>query len=136
MTTNEVSLISKEEMAYRGYELRISGADWTAIAQELGYNDGAHARSQITALINKAKASLSMERKAEIIELELDRLDQLQLAVWPSAMTGDTKSIDSALKIMVHRAKLLQLGEEKPETTRTVIVTSSDYIERLREVSE
>ena len=41
----------------------------------------------------------SQERK-EILGMELLRLDALQDAVWDSAMMGDPKSVDSAIKII------------------------------------
>jgi hypothetical protein len=45
----------------------------------------------------------------ELREQELDRIDRLQLAAWPNAMKGDTKSIMTIVKLMERRARLLGL---------------------------
>jgi hypothetical protein len=67
------------------------------------------------------------------VELELDRLNALQNAVWGMALSGELKAIETTLKIMQHRARLLQLGEEsKDSSNTTVIVAGEDYVETLR----
>jgi hypothetical protein len=41
--------------------------------------------------------------------LELERLDTMQVAVWPRAVRGDLDAIGAMLKIMAHRMRLLNL---------------------------
>lgn len=133
---SEIEQVSPEENAYRAYVLRAKGKNWQEIAKELGYPDASAAARNVNHFISKARDSISDDRKAEIINLELFRLDALQAAVWDMAIAGDTKSVDSVLKVMAHRARLLQLGEESHTTNRTVIITDSNYVARLKELAE
>jgi len=55
---------------------------------------------------------------AEYRDLELERLDYLQVALWKAALDGNEKKTDRILKIMEHRAKYLGLfAPEKKEIT-------------------
>jgi uncharacterized small protein (DUF1192 family) len=42
--------------------------------------------------------------------LELSRLDAMQRAIWPKAMEGDSRAIETCLKILDQRAKYLGLN--------------------------
>lgn len=127
---------SKEDLAYRAYQMRMAGDNWTVIAERLGYKSGVAARDSVETLIDKATRIISDHEKEEILQLELNRLDALQSAVWGMAMGGDLKAVDSALKIMAHRSKLLKLEESEQTTTNTVIVTGDTYAESLKALAK
>ena len=129
------SIKTAEEKAYAAYRLRLGGASHAEIAQTLAYASTYALVTYIRNLVTKAMNVADADRKQEVIDLELDRLDALQNAVWGLAMTGDTKAVDSVLKVMNHRAKLLSLGEEQIKTTNAVIVSSDNYAQSLREIS-
>lgn len=125
-----------EERAYRAYQMRLGGQDWNAIAKSLAYKSPARAKREVDDLISKAAAVASDDRKREIVEMELDRLDALQNAVWGMAIGGDLKAVETTLKIMGHRARLLALGEETTSNSvQTVIVAGEDYVETLRGIT-
>ena len=42
-------------------------------------------------------------------DLETERLDRLQLALWPKAMRGDVAAVKAILRLMERRARLLGL---------------------------
>lgn len=46
-------------------------------------------------------------------QLELDRLDALQAAIWCRAIAGDCSAVAVALKIMEQRVKLLGLTHKR-----------------------
>lgn len=126
-----------EERAYRAYQMRLGGQDWTAIARNLQYKSPQRAKREVDDLITKAASIASDDRKREVVEMELDRLDALQNAVWGMAISGDLKAVETTLKIMAHRARLLALGEESTaNTVQTVIVAGEDYVETLRSVAQ
>lgn len=126
-----------EDKAYAAYKMRLGGENTQVIAKKLGYPNGRRVMQAINNLIDKAIDVASDDRKREIIELELERLDALQSAAWGMAMTGDLKAIDSVLKVMQHRARLLSLGEEKDTaTSNTVIISAEDYATTLKEMSK
>lgn len=127
---------SKEEKAYRAYQLRLAGTSWSEIAARLHYQNGSKARYSVELLIKKASDAADEDRKQEILELELDRLDALQNAVWGMALSGDIKAVEAVLKVMSHRARILSLGEEtRGNQISTVIVSDSNYVEALKELS-
>jgi hypothetical protein len=45
----------------------------------------------------------------EVRKQELDRIDRLQVAVWNRALKGDDKAINTVLRLMERRARLLGL---------------------------
>jgi hypothetical protein len=49
------------------------------------------------------------EGAEEVLNLELQRLDTMLLAVWPKAASGDSGAIDRVLKLMDRRARYLGL---------------------------
>ena len=127
---------TKEDLAYRAYQMRMAGDTWAEIAQRLGYRTGVTARDAVETLIDKASRVISEQQKENVLNLELDRLDALQAAVWGMALGGDLKAVDSVLKIMSHRARLLKLEESEKSTTNTDIVTGETYAESLKELAK
>ena len=126
-------ITSVEERAYRAYQMRLGGKSWQNIKADLNYASVAKTKEAVDRLINKAAKTMVRDRREEIMDIELDRLDALQDAIWGMAMVGDLKAVDSVLKVMTHRAKLLALGNnEDTGSQNTVIVASSDYIQTLK----
>ena len=93
----------------RVYELRIQGNTFEQIASEVGYRgpSGAWQAHQ------RIKSEWIFESIDEARQLELMRLDELQVAVWDRAIKGELPAAHCVLKIMDRRAKLL--GLDKPE---------------------
>ena len=86
-------------------ELRRAGLTWQRIAEETGYADHTGAYAAYKRAIKR-----TMQQPAdELREQEVDRIDRLQLALWPKAMKGDERSISTIVRLMERRAKLLGL---------------------------
>jgi len=95
------------ERENKALSLRRSGANEAEIAESLGMTkSGAH--KAVWRALRRAQ-SLTAEQADEWVALELDRLDRMQMALWPRALAGDVKAIDRILDIMRRRAKLLGL---------------------------
>lgn len=108
------------ERRAKAIQLRIAGASWQAIADALGYSDRAAAYKDVQRALESELAKMS--RNAETLrEMEVRRLDQLQQSLWRDAMSGDTKAVDSVLKIIDRRIRLLGLDVQPDldEETRT-----------------
>jgi hypothetical protein len=71
---------------------------------------------QVSKRVNKCLADIVREPAKELLEMELARLDALQLALWNQAIKGKVQSTDRILAIMRRRAKLLGLdyADQKP----------------------
>jgi hypothetical protein len=122
-------LVDKE---IRVLELRRVGLTWSRIAEEVGYADHTGAYAAYKRAIKR-----TMQQPAdELRDQEVDRLDRLQVAVWPSAMKGDTRAILTIIRLMERRAKLL--GLDKPIKIEQEITTwdGNDTIDRaVRELA-
>jgi hypothetical protein len=127
------------DKAEQGYELKKQGKTWGEVARIVGYDSPAAARVETTRWLTSVAVNSSIERREEILELELERLDSLLSAVWDQAMDGDTKAVDSALKVINTRAKLLSLDQltatSVTQNFNTVVVdgsSSKDFISQLK----
>lgn len=115
---------SKEERAeltVKAYELRKAGASMGVIAQRLNISKATvhkYINDTIKAYLEEAK-----EAHSSILAMELARLDDMYFSIWTKARSGDAKAIDTALKIMERRARML--GLDVPATSRQVNVTIS-----------
>lgn len=107
--------IKAQETALRALELRKAGATYEAISQMLGYSS----KSTAFSAVNKLMQSTKREGSKEAFEMELRRLDDLLMALWPQARQGDFGAIDRTLRIMESRRKLL--GLDAPERVQTQI---------------
>lgn len=96
------------ERRAKAIRLKIGGATYTEIAEALGYSSRSAAHMDVKRSLEKhvIEEGLAIEAWRE---LELARLDTLQQAIWDKAMSGDTRAIEAALKILDRRSKLLGL---------------------------
>jgi hypothetical protein len=66
----------------------------------------------------------------ELREQELDRIDRLQVAVWPAAMKGDTRAVLTIVRLMERRAKLTGLDMPIKIEQDVTTWTGGDTIDR------
>ena len=110
----------------RAVELAITGASYRAIAVEVGYSHRGTAYKAVhQALTGRVADGVDILRR-----LELARLDALQTAVWDKALAGDSAAVNTVLRILEQRARLLGLGRERrpgPGTGQptTVVIPSA-----------
>lgn len=96
-------------------ELRRSGLTFEEIAKEVGLS-----RNGVVMGYKRAmKRALIRAGSEELRDIELDRLDRLQRAVWERAMNADLPAVQTVLRIMEQRAKLL--GLNAPETHKVEV---------------
>ena len=132
--------VISEDKGYSAYQLKKAGHDWNEIAKIVGYANGKVAAVEVRRYVTEVATILTKEQREEVLSLELDRLDSLLNAVWDNAMTGDTKAVDSALRVINTRAKLLGLELLSQTagnvTNNTVVVTGNteDFIRSLKAV--
>ena len=96
----------------KALELRLAGYSYRRIAQELGVNVSTAHRYVRKAL--QEVAERTQESAEQVLQIELQRLDELLRAVWERATSGDKSAIHTALRIMATRHKLL--GLEAPSS--------------------
>lgn len=132
--------------AVHAFELRKAGASYEAIADKLGYSSPETARQAILQRIKK-HYQLNEEAVEEIIGVELSRLDALQLLAWREATRDEDevnlKAVDTILKIMERRSKLLGLDRQTdsggPSTVNNTAVfvagSKNEYLEGIRQAT-
>lgn len=99
---NDPAVIEKERKVL---EMRLAGITFELIAKQVGFaSAGACYNAYKRALIRTLQEPADAVREAE-----LARLDRLMQGVWTQALRGENRSVESVLKIMDRRAKLLGL---------------------------
>jgi len=133
--SSELSREFLKERDARIYAMRATGVSPTDIAKRVDVSVGTvhNAISRHLRTLNSGNFSL-----VEVVIMELDRLDKVQSAIFPLTqyrnvkmddgtmltVEPDLRAIDSLLKVMQHRAKLLGL-----DVQRTMDITASTAIE-------
>lgn len=98
-------------------QLRLRGQTYREIAEATGYASESGARKAVETALQAIRDECE-ETAEEVRSMELQRLDKMLDGVWSSAIGGDPKGIEAALKIMDRRAKLLGLDRaQKREIT-------------------
>ena len=101
-------------------ELRTTGLTYDQIAMELGYAN----RGTVFHVVSEALKAQTVEAVGELRSLEVERLDNLHLAVWQKAMDGDVQSAIAVVRCIMARCRLLGLegqgmlavGDTRPRT--------------------
>lgn len=127
---------TRTERAARAFALRKAGLSYRDIGLELGVHHATvykDVQATIKMFLDEAR-----EHHTQIVAIEAARLDDLQRVMWEQAAMGDRRAVDTVLKIMERRAKLL--GLDTPVATKAVNVTltpdelkamSDDELQRL-----
>lgn len=129
----------RNEMARKALEMRRSGRSLWSIAEHLGISER-KANTLIADTLKEAADLVDAGHKRSLLAMEVDRLDELQSAVWQDAISGDRQAVETALKIIQARAKVLGLDNMPTSTitNNTIVVagTSEEYVAALRRVAE
>ena len=119
-------LIDKE---LKVLELRRAGLTFQRISEEVGFADASGAY-----IAYKRAMKRTLQQPAdELREAELDRVDRLQLALWPKAMKGDNTSINTIIRLMERRARLIGLDTPIKVQNEVTVIDGGDLDERVRQ---
>jgi len=119
-------------------ELRKTGMTFRAIGkamtteERLNGHDGRTVQRWVTRALKRDLEKSSEEVRA-IRQLELMRLDDLLSGVYSAAKSGDTFAVNTALKIMERRSKMLGLDTPLLIETKSIVdkVVSDNQLERM-----
>ncbi|MFZ0325574.1 MAG: hypothetical protein WAN48_15755 [Actinomycetes bacterium] len=108
----------------RSVTLAMAGLSYDEIAREVGYaNRGTAWRTVTKALEQKVADSVD-----ELRQVEGERLDALQAAVWGQALAGDVAACTAVLKIIDRRIQLFGLNQAStttPDKGSSVLIGST-----------
>ena len=126
------------ERRQKALELRKNGYDYKTIAKELNVTIKTAFLDVKTCLDEIRKTT--HETAEDVLELELKRLDVAQAALMPKVQAGDTRAIDTLMRVQERRAKYLGLdAANKLEVTGKGIVinlTPADFLPPAQEQNE
>jgi hypothetical protein len=126
--------------ATQAYQLRTQGKTLTQICDIMGVSDPSEVSRLMTERFAYDAAYLTDQERKTILGMELIRLDALQDAVWESAMLGDPKSVDSALKIIQTRARITGIEQVDPVVNKNLVLVmgekEQDYIDQLKALDD
>lgn len=137
---NSAALLMEKqnEMARRALSMRKMGRSWWDIAESLQISEN-QASQLVSHAINQAAALVDEGMKRSLLAMEVERLDDLQAAIWADALGGDLKAVETTLKIIQARAKVLGLDniQTTSVTNNTIVVagTSEEYVAALKRVA-
>ena len=95
--------------AQKALELRIAGGTYRQIAQELGVSHTVIFENVLWALEERAEERGKLSD--QLVQMELERLEKMTLSLWPRVRNGDEKAINTLVRVMDRRAKLLGLDQ-------------------------
>lgn len=116
----------------RAVEMAAGGRTYLQIADELGYAS----RGTVHRIVREALEAQQVQSVELLREVEVKRLDALQVALWDAAMSGDVEAAHACLRIIQARIMVLGLAEpgtgQRPrcQQPQTVILLEDDC--RLR----
>jgi hypothetical protein len=114
--TPEEKAAELEAKELKVLELRRAGFTFQRIAEEVGYATPSGAQRALERIMTRNVPQAPDEFRWQ----ELDRLDRMQVALWPRAMKGDDRAIGTIVKLMERRAKLV--GIDAPQRIQAEVV--------------
>lgn len=95
--------------ACRSVELMLNGRTYDQIAREVGFAN----RGTAHRVVAKALSERLADDIDELREMEVARLDALQASLWPKAEKGDVRAVNTVVRIIDKRCRLLGLYGDK-----------------------
>lgn len=81
---------------HRALQLRKAGVTYDQIAQQVGYANRGTAHKAVAQALRDSQ----QETTPESHRLDSQRLDQVLMALWAKAMSGDVKAVDRVLRVI------------------------------------
>jgi hypothetical protein len=127
-----VSAIERRERDHRCVNMRRADAEWKVIADALGYSSPGHAHDSFMTFMHEYP-----REDAEIArDVEADRLDQLQRALWPHAIDRYSPkqrwASERVLQLMDQRARLLGLNKPVAQRHEVTVLTEDAVDNAIR----
>ena len=113
-------------------EMATAGCTYQQIADQLGYAN----RGTVHRIVREALQAQQAESVELLREVEVRRLDALQVGLWEAAMSEDVDAVHACLKIIQARIKVLGLEDPGPtkrprcQQPQTVILLENDCRDR------
>jgi hypothetical protein len=118
------------EKARQALQLRRTGMLWDDIAEAVGYKS----RSGAYQAVRRFMKEYPREDAESLRDMEADRLDEAQQALWPAVLRGEIRATEVWVKLSERRSRLL--GTDKPERKEVTVLTEDVVDKAIREARE
>lgn len=142
VVNNPVALsrsMSGAEKTRRAMALKLAGASYAQIAQQLGYHDASGARKAV----QRGMKNALHETAGELKKIHYGRLEHMLMLLWPEVNQRDLSSMSAALAVMDRMERLYALNDAQKldigTGRETVILADGDkesYIKALEEAGK
>lgn len=105
MVASKAQQAATAERRNKAIELRRAGVEWQRIAETLGYSSKAAACKDVTRARDRAQAAVRVSVE-HLRQEEIERLDRIQVGLWPAATKGDPKAADTVIRVIRERSRL------------------------------
>lgn len=117
--------LSLQERRIRAVNLRRAGADYRSIARSLGVSVSTAWR-----LVDDALRLVLVDGTERLRQIEGERLDDAQRAMWPAVLSGDVRAVDVFVRLSARRARMFGLDiEAETEVEREMREAYRDQVE-------
>lgn len=115
------------EKARQAVALRRTGMMWDDIARAVGYKG----RSGAYDAVRRFMREYPREDAEALRDMEADRLDEAQQALWPAVLRGEVRATEVWIKLSERRSRLC--GMDKPERKELTVLTEDVVDKAIRE---
>jgi hypothetical protein len=123
---NDPEVLAKEAEVVK---LRRGGLTWDLIAERVGYSHAASAQKAF----ERSLARVVADDVRAIRQLEYERLDLAQAAIWQKVLNADISAVTALIRIMERRAKLL--GLDVPIKAQIDVTVREDVVREIERLA-
>jgi hypothetical protein len=122
--------LERWERAHEAVKLRRTGMLWDEIAKTLGFASRAGAYQAAMRFIRE----YPREDVEALRDLEAQRLDEAQEALWPAVKRGEVRPAEVWIKLSERRARMQ--GFDRPERREVTVITEDAVNAEIRRLNE
>lgn len=112
MPASKAEQAAVAERRAKAIQMRIAKVDYQTIADKLGYSSRGAACQDITRAFERNRAEEG--RSVELLrDQEIAGLDRAQAAIWPRVIAGELAAVDTYIRLVARRCRILGLDAPK-----------------------
>jgi hypothetical protein len=132
MSASKAKRAQVAERRTRAIGMVLAGVDYDTIAERLGYASRGAAHTDVDRALSASLTNLK-DKAQQLREVQAMRYQRLLAAVWPKALKGDLKAVETAARLVDRIVKLWGLAEpDKLDLDVTGQITADDLLAIIR----
>ncbi|MFK0063362.1 hypothetical protein ACIQTN_29555 [Streptomyces werraensis] len=136
MSASKAKRAQVAERRTKAIAMVLAGVDYDTIAERLGYASRGAAHTDVDRALSANLTNLK-DKAQQLREVQAMRYQRLLAAVWPKALKGDLKAVETAARLVDRVVKLWGLAEpDKLDLDVTGSITAEDLLAIVRATPE